>query len=302
MISHLFPSRDRGQMRRVANRRRPLACESLEPRIALATFAEVEPNTLSEGRKGYYQNLFGSETAEVSARLASESDIDQYQVNVVKGAVVRIHFETEPSLSLSYSLSPQGVNVLPAEPDWGRLPYGATQFAFGPGTQVTAKPLADVSFVAVHTGRVILSVQGGARGTYFGVPYGQIVGNYTVRISGLDPHGDAQVVLVDKSRRRVGAGWSNSTPKKLQIEAFYARGETVDTIIGKSFFAKKLTIPITTKLPAPYEFGGGGIYLPKGRRPPDATHILIVVNRKRAVPEGDFTNNVLAVPLSQLVG
>jgi hypothetical protein len=83
---------------------------------------------------------------------------------------------------------------------------------------------------------------------------------------------------------------------------FYARGTTLNTIIGKSLFAKKLTIPITTKFPGPFEFDGGGLELPRAKAPAGASYVIVVLNRTRSVREGDFNNNLVAIPLSRLKG
>jgi hypothetical protein len=81
---------------------------------------------------------------------------------------------------------------------------------------------------------------------------------------------------------------------------FYARGDTPDKIIGKSLLGKKRTIPITTRFLRPYEFTGGGLVLPRIKRPARATHLIIILNRTHAVPETDFTDNFVAIPLSRL--
>src|SRR5437763_9863366 len=87
------------------HRWRRLECESLEPRVAMATFAEIEPNSLIDGPNAYYQNLFGTPTAVVSATLGNANDVDDFQVNVIQGSLVRFHFDTTPGLSLNYSIS-----------------------------------------------------------------------------------------------------------------------------------------------------------------------------------------------------
>jgi hypothetical protein len=265
--------------------------------VALSTFTEVEPNSLDPPR-GYYQNLFGDTWAEVAARLQDERDQDIFQLNVIKGAEVRIHITTEPGLSLAYQVN---ASSFVGRPAWGTMAHGATEFRFGPDGQVTTLPPPDATFIAPYTGTVLLTVQGGSRVTTGGTTYGNLVGSYTARIAGLNPYGDASVTVLGTSRRRIEAEWTNSTPRKLPLEMFYARGTTINTIVGKDLFGKKkLTIPITTKLPGSREFAGGGLYLPRGKKPASVTHVLVVVNRKQLVPEGDFANNVVAVPLANL--
>jgi hypothetical protein len=286
----------RGRSRRDSHRRRRLECEFLEPRVALANFAEIEPNSLIDSPNAYYQNLFGASTAVVSARLGNGNDVDDFKVNVIQGSLVRFHFDTAPGLSLNYSIS----SSLTDHRTWQPMPRGGTSFSVGPGAQLTVQPPPDATFIAQYTGSLVIEIQRGPQETYGGVTYGNLVGAYTLQITGLDATGDARIQVNSTSTRRIEAEWTNSTSRKISLEMFYARGTTLDSIIGKSLFAKKLTIPITTKFLGPYEFTGGGLQLPRTKRPARATQVLIVLNRTRAVPETDFSNNIVAIPLSRL--